>query len=237
MASPGSGQPPDDLLSGFEHNGRRGELRAYLTTTLIASAYIFDTAFRLGAYHAIYYSQLQHVAVFSLVILIAVAFIRRQARVHYSVMALFAVPVAVFFFRLATPTKHSAGAGHVIDNVLVILNAIVTPIILWVIARLLAPDYFGLHSRRLKITVAATLTIVAAIGYTSGRFNYRTLTCQDFITAGDKPPANCARHGNRHPGPMAPRSLVGNLLLGRQEAGRQLASDLLPPSDRPSRTG
>lgn len=203
MASSGSGRPTDDLLSGFEHNGsKQGELRAYLATTLIASVYVFDTAFHLGAYHTFYYSQLQHVAVFALVILIGVAFIHRQARVHYWVMVLFAVPVAVFFFRLATPTKHSVGAGHVIDNVLTILSAIVTPIILWVIARLLAPDYFRLRSRRLKIAVVATLTLVAAIGYTGGRFNYRTLTCQDFITAGDKPPTNCAQHGERRPAVM-----------------------------------
>jgi hypothetical protein len=30
----------------------------------------------------------------------------------------------------------------------------------------------------------------------NGAFNYRTLTCGDLVTAGDKPPANCLRSGH-----------------------------------------
>lgn len=44
--------------------------------------------------------------------------------------------------------------------------------------------------------VVATVVVVAVIGYLNGRFNYRSLTCGDSITAGDKPPANCARSGH-----------------------------------------
>jgi hypothetical protein len=34
------------------------------------------------------------------------------------------------------------------------------------------------------------------IGYANGRFNDRSLTCDDFITAGDKPPTNCLPSGH-----------------------------------------
>ncbi len=50
----------DDLLSGFTEAGaRKDQLRAYLTTTVVASLYVFDTAFHFGAYHTINFHQLQ----------------------------------------------------------------------------------------------------------------------------------------------------------------------------------
>jgi hypothetical protein len=47
-------RPADDLLTGFTEPGaRKEELRAYLTTTVVASLYVFDAAFHFGAYHAV----------------------------------------------------------------------------------------------------------------------------------------------------------------------------------------
>jgi hypothetical protein len=192
-----SGRPADDLLSGFQEAGdTKNKLRSYLATTIVASLYVFDTAFHFGAYHTVNFHQLQHLAVVSLVIVIGVLLVRRQVRVHLWVLALLAPPVLLFFFRLATPQKHPVEAIRFTDDVLVILNTVVLPVIAWIAARLLAPQYFSLPGWRLKIAVIATVAIVAATGYANGRFNYRALTCEDFIAAGDKPPTNCMPSGH-----------------------------------------
>lgn len=190
-------RPADDLLTGFTESGaRKDELRAYLTTTVVASLYVFDTAFHFGAYRAVNFHQMQHISVVSLVIVIGVLLVRRQLRVHPWVLALLAPPILLFFFRLATPQKHPVEAIRLTDDALVILNTVFLPVIGWIVARLLAPEYFGLPSWRLKIAVVATLAIIAGFGYVEGRFNDRALTCEDFINAGDKPPANCMPSGH-----------------------------------------
>lgn len=190
-------EPSDDLLTGFERTGpKQGELRAYLTTAIAGSLYVFETTFHEGAYHSVFYSQLQQFAVVALVILIGLAVIRREARVHRWLGALFALPALQFVYRLWTPTKSPAPVVGVIDDVLTIINVVMSPILLWVTLRLLAPEYFRLPSRRLKIAVVGTIVFVGVVGYLAGAFNYRTLTCQDFITAGDDPPANCLHHGH-----------------------------------------
>jgi hypothetical protein len=138
MAPTGPSKPHDDLLTGFEAGGPRGsELRGYLATTMVGSLYVFDTTFHYGAYHAVYYSQLQHVAVLCMSVLIGIAFMGRQIRVQPWVPVLLVPPVLVFVFRLATPTKHAVGAAEVIEDGLTIVNALVAPVILWIIARLL----------------------------------------------------------------------------------------------------
>lgn len=190
-------RPADDLLTGFTEPGsRKEELRAYLTTTVVASLYVFDTAFHFGAYHAVNFHLLQHISVVSLVIVIGVLFVRRQLRVHPWVLVLLAPPILLFFYRLVTPQKHPVEAIRLTDNALVILNTVVLPVIGWIVARLLAPEYFSLPGWRLKIAVIATVAIVAGIGYANGRFNDRSLTCEDFVTAGDKPPAKCMPSGH-----------------------------------------
>jgi hypothetical protein len=73
---------------------------------------------------------------------------------------------------------------------------VVLPVIGWIVARLLAPEYFSLPGWRLRVAVVTTIAIITVIGYTNGRFNCRSLTCQDFVTAGDKPPTNCAPYGH-----------------------------------------
>jgi hypothetical protein len=57
-------------------------------------------------------------------------------------------------YRAATPVKRPFGTLGVID-VVSGLSVLTVPIVLWVTARLLAPQYFTVPSRRLKGVVAA----------------------------------------------------------------------------------
>jgi hypothetical protein len=86
---------------------------------------------------------------------------------------------------------------RVIDRALVIATLGVLPIVISVVARLLAPNYFTLPDRRTKLAVIATVAAVALIGYAEGRFNSHVLTCEDFLVAGDVEPKNCAHTHHR----------------------------------------
>jgi hypothetical protein len=185
----------DDLLTGLERTGpKQAELRAYLTTAIAGSLYIFDITFHAGSHHAVFYSELQRLTIVALVILIGIVIIHREIRVHWWIAALFALPGLQFVYRLWTPTKNPGAILDAIDFALTVINVVVAPILLWVTLRLLAPEYFTLPSRKLKMAVIGTVAFIGVIGYLAGVYNYTTLTCQDFIVAGDDPPANCLHH-------------------------------------------
>jgi hypothetical protein len=82
-------------------------------------------------------------------------------------------------------------AVRVVEGLLVAAMILTSPVVLWVIARLLAPEYFILPGRRVKIALLVIVTTVALIGYLMGRYNDHFLTCEEFHVAGDNPPTNC----------------------------------------------
>jgi hypothetical protein len=83
------------------------------------------------------------------------------------------------------------------DDILIIATLVVLPFVVWVGARLLAPNYFTLPDRRAKVAVIAVVVVVALVGYALGRFNDRFLTCEDFQVAGDDLPTSCVHPHHR----------------------------------------
>jgi hypothetical protein len=129
--------------------------------------------------------------------------LRRRVRLHRWVLAAFAPPILLILLRLLVPvdpgvapvgSRVAAEAGpavRVVEGILVVATILTSPVVLWVVARLLAPDYFILPGRRVKIALLVIVATVALIGYLVGRYNYHFLTCEEFLVAGDNAPANC----------------------------------------------
>lgn len=87
---------------------------------------------------------------------------------------------------------HPHGAvEHTVALVLEVAAIAVLPFVAAIIVFLLAPNYFTLPGRGLKVTLVVIVAIVALTGFLVGHFNSRFLACQDFIVAGDDPPSNC----------------------------------------------
>jgi hypothetical protein len=186
------GRRRDDLLSGFEEPGRRAvELRGFFASTLGASLVAFDLAFDLGAYHTVFYSRLLQPLVVSSVLLLGALALRRQITVRPWLLVGLATPFTWLGFRLLVPVAPDDLWYHIADLVLIGLSLLSLPLTLWVLARILAPEYFALSTRRLRLTAVAIVLIVAVMGYLAGRFNDHILTCQEFVVAGDETPANC----------------------------------------------
>lgn len=201
MGKEGKGQRrvDDDVLSGFARTGERaGEFRGFFTTMLIASLYVWDVMFDLGAYNTVLFYREDAYLVLSTVALVGVVAVRSQVQERWWVLAAFAPPALLLVYRLATPVKHPGGWLGAIGYVVAIMNMATLPLLVWLIGRMLAPEYFAVQGRRLRITLAVTLVGVAIAGFLAGHYNHRYLTCDDFAVAGHGRPENCrdtSHHG------------------------------------------
>jgi hypothetical protein len=187
----------DDVLTGFRQTGRRqSEFRGFFTTLMVGSLYVWDTMFDLGAYDTVLFYREDAYLVLATVTLVGVLVVRREVRERPWVVAAFVPPAALLAFRLATPAEHPGGVLEVLGYALLTVNVVALPLLGWLIGRLLAPEYFEVHGRRHRITLAATLAGVAVAGFLAGQHNYRYLTCEDFVVAGVHAPDNCHTTGH-----------------------------------------
>lgn len=183
----------DDLLTGFRHpDGRPGELRGFFATTIAISLVVWDLAFALGAYHTVFYYRLLQIFVVCVVLLLGAVVLRRHLTVRRWMLAVLAVPLIWVAWRLIVPIGgrwHSV--YHVVDVALISVVLVTLPITMWVVARIVAPEYFELSTLRLRLASAGIVVVVAIAGVLTGQFNNHVVTCQDFVVAGDDTPANC----------------------------------------------
>jgi membrane-associated HD superfamily phosphohydrolase len=192
------GLPEDDLLRGFDQTGpSQGRLGGFFTVTIAASLFAWNVMFTLGAYNEVFYRSRLQLFVLSLVVLLGGLAMRRQARMNSWLLILFTPPVLLVLLQLVVPVNHSGIAVRVIYHVMVVAMLAVLPIVVWVVARLAAPQYFSLPDRRAKIAVIGIVAVVSLIGFAVGRFNDHFLTCEDFQVAGDDVPKGCVHLRHR----------------------------------------
>ncbi|MEV0269424.1 hypothetical protein AB0H43_11640 [Hamadaea sp. NPDC050747] len=183
----------DDLLTGFRHpSGRPGELRGFFATTIAISLVVWDLSFSLGAYHTVFYYRLLQIFVVCAVLLLGALVLRRHVTVRPWMLAIFAIPVVWLTWRLIVPIGgHWRDVYRAIDVLLIGLVLLTLPVTLWVVARILAPEYFELSTLRLRLASAGIILVVAVAGLLTGQFNDHVVNCHDFVVAGDDTPANC----------------------------------------------
>jgi hypothetical protein len=194
----------DDLLTGFDETGpTRGQFRGFFATSIVGSIWAWDLAFSYGVYRTVSFHTRERLFVVSLAVLLGALMLRRRVRLHRWVLAAFAPPILLILLRLLVPVDpgvapvgsrvatEAGPAVRVVEGILVVATILTSPVVLWVVARLLAPDYFILPGRRVKIALLVIVATVALIGYLVGRYNYHFLTCEEFLVAGDNAPANC----------------------------------------------
>jgi hypothetical protein len=181
----------DDLLTGLDQKDQSHGLRAFFATTITLSIVVFRIAFELGAYHAVFYWRVMDIFVVSSVLLLGAAVVRGTIRVRPWTRVILAIPIVWLIARFVQPFGADSNAEHVFDLVLIGLSVAFLPVTLFAAARIVAPDYFTLPGRRLKIAALAIVALLGATGFLVGQFNYRFTSCQDYVTAGDNQPSNC----------------------------------------------
>lgn len=176
----------DDLLGGAAAQ----KLQGFYAITFGASLWAWSVAFDFGTHGTIFYYRRQELFVLSLVVLLSALLLRRRVHTHSWVLLLFLPPVVLLLERLVVPDPH--GVALAVDRILAVVSIAVVPFVASIILRLLAPNYFTLPGRRLKVALAVIVATVAVIGFLVGHFNDRFLTCGDFVVAGEAPARNCA---------------------------------------------
>ncbi|MGN9774517.1 hypothetical protein ACTMS0_01850 [Micromonospora sp. H33] len=182
----------DDLLRGTAEQKLGGFYAIAFGATLLA----WDVAFAFGTHRTIFYYRRQDLFVLSLVVLLSALLLRRRVHTHSWVLLFFLPPIGLWLLRLAVPRPFGAVA-QTADHVLSVATVAVVPFVAAIVVRLLAPNYFTLPGRRLKVILAAIVTTVALIGFLVGHFNDRFLTCEEFIVAGADPAPRCAHRAER----------------------------------------
>ena len=120
--------------------------------------------------------------------------LRRQVKVNWWLLGLLSIPMFWIFFRLAvTPRENSLTST--IDSVLFILVVMLYPMVFWIVLRLLAPEYFPIPNRRLKVMSVVIVIVIAFLGYAVGEQNSRFKSCNEFRVSGNDLPANCTDGG------------------------------------------
>lgn len=181
----------DDLLSGLDREGRPDGLRAFFATTIAGSLVVWDIAFALGAYHTVFYSRLFQILVVSVVLLAGSIVLRRSIAVRPWTRVILSVPLLWLVVHAAAPLGRDTHAQKVLDDTLVGLTVASLPFIMLAVVRVMAPDYFALPARRLKIATVLIVASVALGGFLVGEFNYKFTDCQQYVVAGDNTPSNC----------------------------------------------
>jgi hypothetical protein len=175
----------------------RGNLRGFFAIAAGGSLYAWDVAFEFGAHHAVFYHRRQQLLVLSLVVLFGGLIMRRQVPFPWWQLVVFGAPILVIILQLANPIRVIGPIAEDFSDVITVAYIVAAPVGLWIIARLLAPQFFTLPDRRAKVGVVAIMVAIAAIGFLVGKYNNQFLTCGDFQVAGEEQPANCVHSKDR----------------------------------------
>ncbi len=166
--------------------------RSFLILTITAAVPAFDIGFEAGAFRTVSYHRVVTIFVISTVVLVwsLVTKIEDPIATSWVSRLILAVP-AVYMLLEETVLRTSRKEAD-----LLFLGVIATfPYVLYLIARIVAPNYFSLPGR--ERAVAAVLVVALAVsGFYIGRSHPRFLHCVDFSRVGDYVPPNCQKAQN-----------------------------------------
>lgn len=181
----------DDLLTGFSKEvSSAPEIRTFFVSTIGAALIAWDIAFNFGAFHTVFFARRHQIAVVLFVVVLGTIVLRHQAKVNWWLLGLLSIPMVWIIFRLAVPPRANTTAST-IDSVLFVLVVTLYPVVFWIMLRLVAPDYFSIPNRRLKVMSVAIVLVIAVLGYGVGELNGRFLSCNEFRISGNDLPADC----------------------------------------------
>ena len=168
--------------------------RTFLILTISASVPAFDIGFEAGAFRTVSYHRVVTVFVISTVVLIwsFATRIKDPIATSWRTRAILAVP-ALYLLLDETVLRTSRTESEVL-----FVAVIATfPYVLYLLAKIVAPDYFSMPPRE-RVIAAVVVVALAVGGYYIGRSHPRFLHCVDFSRVGDYVPPNCQKAQNAY---------------------------------------
>lgn len=174
----------------------QAELRTLIVSALGIAITTWDIAFNLGVHGDIFYSKLQTLWVASSVILLAVVLTGKTAKLltRWGIVALLS-PTIWFAFNALTPQVDVRWYEEFIWLIALGVFVVAIPYILYILLQLTASDAV-LLSAEYRNRLITIVLLVALVGYGVGRFNEYFVSCEQFHTAGDAIPLDCANWQN-----------------------------------------
>lgn len=148
-------------------------------------------AFTLGAYGVVFFEDVLRLWAVSTALLLTALLVggRRHGTRRWAVLALPSLWVGV---AIGLPSGGGGVAGRLLFAVAAVLSVLGTPLLTWLLLRLLVSGYVELSGRQRRAVIGITL-VVGALAYTLGKVNDLFLTCEDFTISGNSEPPDCGR--------------------------------------------
>lgn len=161
--------------------------RSFVIMATGASLAAFDVGLDLGAFDNIDHRKVWAIWVLSTVALVSSYLFRNgDFRLGGRWRAALGIPTLWLIADLVWDTS----ANQAIVVALLAASLLALPFAVYVLARLVAGEFFGL-TPRLRIALAITVLAAFFIGWVVGSQHERLLTCRDFERAGEYVPDNC----------------------------------------------
>jgi len=167
--------------------GETDRARTFVLLAAPGAIIAWQVSFEYGAFDTLDHQRVFSILVISAVVL-AATFIAPDTGVVSSTWsrAILAVPLLTLLADMVLDTD-SGTVSWVLDALVVLT----LPYVLWVVARLMGVEFFGLP-RREQVAAIALVVVIGVLGFYVGSNNERFLTCRDFERIGDYEPEGCA---------------------------------------------
>ncbi len=153
------------------------------------SVAVWWPAFTLGAWGTFFFDQLLTVWAASIGALIVVLF---QPRGRPRVLKALALLVPTLWLVLtALPLQEDDLGAFVLDLVAIFVALLSVPATIWVLARVMWPEFGEDISRGRRVLVVAAVVLVGVASFLLGVNQEHFLTCGDFTISGNSEPPGC----------------------------------------------
>lgn len=167
----------------------------FFVAAILVALTVWPVAFAIGAYGQVFYSLLLQIWVVSLVALIAGLYIGAlgdgRRFLTQKDMLLLALPSLWLLIEVLADAFPSALLHGLRLALTALTGLLALPHIIRILLRATLPQATELDNPRLDRGLIMLTVAVALIGCLAGRYNNLIVTCEDFVIAGDDPPANC----------------------------------------------
>lgn len=179
------------------NRANKHEARAFLLSSIVLSAAVFNIAFWYGVTGTVFFEHLFHIWIAATAALVATAFVPHVSAfpsfVSWQGRFVLVLPTLWLLLEFMTGPQTQPNETQVwlLWSLAICILVLTLPYIAFVLVVVTVPDIEQLRSPRLSGAVLGIALLTVVVGVAIGHHHPRILTCEDFEIAGDHIPANC----------------------------------------------
>ncbi len=156
------------------------------------SVVVWWPAFTLGAWHEVFFDDILTLWAASTAAFVFVLIERRPVGVRLARAFVLLLPSLWLVLNFVVDDAETTDIGVALLDLSAIAAILIgIPFTLWVLARIVWPDFSEGTPRRIKWIIAAVVASVVVTSYLLGLNQSKFLTCEDFTISGNSEPPGC----------------------------------------------